>query len=367
MKFPRRSGILLHPTSLPGPYGIGDLGDEAYRFVDLLAAAGQSYWQVLPLSPTGYGDSPYQGLSAFAGNPLLISPAKLVEAGHLSAADLAGVPDLPQDRVDFGAVIPYKMELLDRAFATFRAEAPRGERQRHRADTQRHRPEDVRADHVSAIRAGLAVRLHQTGRDEQPRRVRPPGERRERGQPGQQRRGIGRAAAQRDRALERDHDAEEAADHQRAVQRRLAGGGVRDRDAEAGQPGEHADDEAERAECEQRNAPAHGDDRGGRAGHDQPKWSFATPVIIDGFQIGSQTSRTSTGVPGGATCAMASRVCATSRSATGQAGVVIVMSGATYARFTFVSWLGERVTEDAYRQKVLQTFLQHDRLIRKPL
>ncbi len=128
MRFPRRSGILLHPTSLPGPYGIGDLGDEAYRFVDLLAAAGQSYWQVLPLSPTGYGDSPYQGLSAFAGNPLLISPAKLVEVGHLSAADLAGVPDLPQDRVDFGAVIPYKMELLDRAFATFRAEAPRGQR-----------------------------------------------------------------------------------------------------------------------------------------------------------------------------------------------------------------------------------------------
>ncbi len=128
MRFPRRSGILLHPTSLPGRYGIGDLGDEAYRFVDFLAAAGQSYWQVLPLSPTGYGDSPYQGLSAFAGNPLLISPARLVEAGHLSAADLAGVPDLPQDRVDFGAVIPYKMELLDRAFANFRAGAPRGQR-----------------------------------------------------------------------------------------------------------------------------------------------------------------------------------------------------------------------------------------------
>ncbi len=95
MRFPRRSGILLHPTSLPGRFGIGDLGDEAYRFVDFLAAAGQSYWQVLPLSPTGYGDSPYQGLSAFAGNPLLISPDKLVEAGHLSAADLAGVPAFP--------------------------------------------------------------------------------------------------------------------------------------------------------------------------------------------------------------------------------------------------------------------------------
>jgi len=128
MRFPRRSGILLHPTSLPGRYGIGDLGDEACRFVDFLAAAGQSYWQVLPLSPTGYGDSPYQGLSAFAGNPLLISPDRLVKAGHLSASDLVNVPDLPQDRVDFGAVIPYKMELLDRAFAIFRAQAPRGQR-----------------------------------------------------------------------------------------------------------------------------------------------------------------------------------------------------------------------------------------------
>jgi len=128
MRFPRRSGILLHPTSLPSRYGIGDLGDEACRFVDFLAAAGQSYWQVLPLSPTGYGDSPYQSLSAFAGNPLLISPDRLAEAGHLSASDLAHMPDLPQDRVDFGAVIPYKMELLDRAFASFRAQAPRGQK-----------------------------------------------------------------------------------------------------------------------------------------------------------------------------------------------------------------------------------------------
>ncbi len=74
MKFPRRSGVLLHPTSLPGRFGLGDLGDAADRFVDFLAAARQSYWQVLPLSPTGYGDSPYQTLSAFAGNPMLISP-----------------------------------------------------------------------------------------------------------------------------------------------------------------------------------------------------------------------------------------------------------------------------------------------------
>jgi 4-alpha-glucanotransferase len=121
MKFPRRSGVLLHPTSLPGRFGIGDLGDAAYRFVDFLAAARQSYWQVLPLSPTGYGDSPYQTLSAFAGNSMLISPEKLVELGHLSADDLRDAPNFPDDRVDFGPVIRYKTGLLDRAFANFRA------------------------------------------------------------------------------------------------------------------------------------------------------------------------------------------------------------------------------------------------------
>ncbi len=128
MKFLRRSGIILHPTSLPGRFGIGDLGDAAYRFVDFLAAAGQSYWQVLPLSPTGYADSPYQGLSAFAGNPMLISPEKLVEAGHLSAADLEDVPRFPDDRVDFGPVISYKTALLERAYANFRTCAPPDQR-----------------------------------------------------------------------------------------------------------------------------------------------------------------------------------------------------------------------------------------------
>jgi len=126
-KFPRSSGILMHPTSFPGPYGIGDLGEPAYRFVDFLVSAGQSYWQVLPLSPTGYGDSPYQGLSAFAGNPMLISPDKLLQAGHLHPSDLAGVPDFPRERVDFGPVIDYKTALLDRAFANFRAGAPQGQ------------------------------------------------------------------------------------------------------------------------------------------------------------------------------------------------------------------------------------------------
>jgi 4-alpha-glucanotransferase len=123
MKFPRRSGILMHPTSFPGRFGIGDLGTEAYQFVDFLASASQSYWQILPLSPTGYGDSPYQGLSAFAGNPMLISPEKLVEAGHLSADDLREPPGFPQQRVDFGPVIQYKDALLDRAYANFQTRA----------------------------------------------------------------------------------------------------------------------------------------------------------------------------------------------------------------------------------------------------
>jgi 4-alpha-glucanotransferase len=123
MKFPRASGILLHPTSLPGPFGIGDLGEEAFRFVDFLRDAGQTYWQVLPLSPTGYGDSPYQGLSAFAGNPMLISPEKHIEVGLLSAGDIADRHAFPSERVEYGEVIPYKTELLTRAFTNFQAGA----------------------------------------------------------------------------------------------------------------------------------------------------------------------------------------------------------------------------------------------------
>jgi 4-alpha-glucanotransferase len=115
---------LLHPTSLPSRFGIGDWGEAAYRFVDFLEAAGQSYWQMLPLSPTGYGDSPYQGLSAFAGNPMLISPDELMKAGHLSEADLADVPPFPVGRVDFGPVIDYKKSVLGRAFSNFRTQAP---------------------------------------------------------------------------------------------------------------------------------------------------------------------------------------------------------------------------------------------------
>jgi 4-alpha-glucanotransferase len=120
MRFPRLSGVLLHPTSFAGPFGIGDLGDEAFRFIDFLAAAKQSLWQILPLGPTGYGDSPYQCFSAFAGNTLLISPEKLIDAGLLDKKDLRDIPHFPGEKVDFGRVIPYKNGLLERAYENFK-------------------------------------------------------------------------------------------------------------------------------------------------------------------------------------------------------------------------------------------------------
>ena len=123
MKCPRSSGILLHPTSLPGRFGIGDLGCEAYRFVDFLHSAKQHVWQVLPLGPTGYGDSPYQVFSAFAGNPLLISLESLAEEGLLSSQDWSDVPDFPDAQVDYGAVIHFKFPLLRRAFERFQGNA----------------------------------------------------------------------------------------------------------------------------------------------------------------------------------------------------------------------------------------------------
>ena len=119
MSVTRASGILLHPTSLPGAYGIGDLGQPAYDFVDFLEATGQSLWQVLPLGPTGYGDSPYQCFSAFAGNPMLISPEPLVEDGLLAADDLRELAALSKDAVDYGAVIESKTKLLTKAHSAF--------------------------------------------------------------------------------------------------------------------------------------------------------------------------------------------------------------------------------------------------------
>lgn len=114
MDFPRASGILLHPTSLPSDFGIGDLGPNAYEFVDFLAQTKQTYWQILPLGPTGWGDSPYSSFSAFAGNTLLVSPEKLQDDGLL-AADI-GKPQFNADKVDFGAVYEWKKGMLWSAF-----------------------------------------------------------------------------------------------------------------------------------------------------------------------------------------------------------------------------------------------------------
>ena len=115
----RSSGVLLHPTSLPGPYGIGDLGPVALQWVDVLASAKQTWWQILPLGPTGYGDSPYQCFSAFAGNAYLIAPEFLVRDGLLAKGDL-GSPSFSDEFVDYGSVIPFKAALLDRAYEKFR-------------------------------------------------------------------------------------------------------------------------------------------------------------------------------------------------------------------------------------------------------
>jgi 4-alpha-glucanotransferase len=118
----RSSGVILHPTSLPGPFGIGELGEHAERWVDFLADAGQRVWQVMPLGPTGYGDSPYQCFSAFAGNPYLISLERLRVAGWLTDADLDGEA-FDDDRVDYGPVIGFKLDRLSRAARRFFAEA----------------------------------------------------------------------------------------------------------------------------------------------------------------------------------------------------------------------------------------------------
>ena len=124
----RSSGILLHPTSLPGPYGAGDFGAEAYNFVDWLAAAGQSMWQMLPLAPVGDGNSPYSGTSAFAGNPLLIDLVDLGERGLLSAADLQPDPVFAADHVDFKWQFGFRFPRLRRAAEAFFATASSSDR-----------------------------------------------------------------------------------------------------------------------------------------------------------------------------------------------------------------------------------------------
>jgi len=133
----RKSGILAHPTSFPSPYGIGDLGAGAYEFIDFLKAANQKLWQVLPLGPTGYGDSPYQSFSSFAGNHYLISPDILVKQGWLSASALAYANFDPR-AVDYGPVIEYKTSLLKKAYTEFKTRATTADKSRLTKFCKRH-------------------------------------------------------------------------------------------------------------------------------------------------------------------------------------------------------------------------------------
>jgi len=123
MAFPRESGILLHPTSLPGPHGIGDFGEDAFRFIDWLERAGQRLWQVMPLGPTGVGNSPYSSLSAFAGNPLFVSLEWLVGDGLLTPDELRVDLPFPGHTVDYDRVVPFRMDRLRRAYASFQTGA----------------------------------------------------------------------------------------------------------------------------------------------------------------------------------------------------------------------------------------------------
>ncbi|HXF63601.1 MAG TPA: 4-alpha-glucanotransferase, partial [Caldilineaceae bacterium] len=120
MELERLSGVLMHPTSLPGPYGIGSMNQAAYDWVDFLARTRQRLWQVLPLGPTGFGDSPYQSFSSFAGNPYLISLEELVEDGLLDQTVLDNAPHFPAERVDYGAIYAWKLPVLRNAAAAFR-------------------------------------------------------------------------------------------------------------------------------------------------------------------------------------------------------------------------------------------------------
>jgi 4-alpha-glucanotransferase len=115
----RISGVLLHPTSLPSPYGIGDLGYLAYHFIDFLIESKQSLWQILPIGPTGFGDSPYQSFSSFAGQPLIISPDKLIEENLLDYEDINNSHSFHSHKIDYGLVINYKFSLLKKAYSNF--------------------------------------------------------------------------------------------------------------------------------------------------------------------------------------------------------------------------------------------------------
>jgi len=128
MRFPRRSGVLLHPTSLPGPHGSGDFGASAYHFVDWLAVGGQKLWQILPLGGIGPGNSPYMSSSAFAGNVLLVDLDDLAQHGWLEPAELAPPPGADDRQVNFEAVVPFRMDRLARAAGRFAASASAADR-----------------------------------------------------------------------------------------------------------------------------------------------------------------------------------------------------------------------------------------------
>ncbi|MGN1319212.1 MAG: 4-alpha-glucanotransferase [Lachnospirales bacterium] len=116
----RKSGILAHPISFPSKYGIGDLGDYCIEFIDFLEKSKQKLWQIMPLGHTGFGDSPYQSFSTFAGNPLLISPDVLKKDGLLSEEDLKNVPNFSKTKIEYGKVIDYKYEIYRKAFSNFK-------------------------------------------------------------------------------------------------------------------------------------------------------------------------------------------------------------------------------------------------------
>jgi 4-alpha-glucanotransferase len=129
----------MHPTCLPGPFGIGEIGPEAYRFIDFLLASGQTYWQILPLSPTDESNSPYSGLSAFAGNPLLISLDELYRSGYVSEKDMKNTPVFSDQRVEFEQVIPFKIKLLEKAYHNFKSAANNTKKEEYLQFCQSHK------------------------------------------------------------------------------------------------------------------------------------------------------------------------------------------------------------------------------------
>jgi 4-alpha-glucanotransferase len=150
----RASGLLLHVTSLPSPYGIGDLGSSAFSWVNRLRDWGQKWWQALPLGPTGYGTSPYQPMSSFAGNVMLISPGSLVLDGLLAVKDCD--TQFPSGLVDYDAVVPFKVRLLETTWKNFKA----GRRKDLRPDYEEFRAKQEHWLEDYALFRALKVNYH---------------------------------------------------------------------------------------------------------------------------------------------------------------------------------------------------------------